>query len=191
LLSFGCELARNKGGAPRILTLSKSSALIDETGERGSQQSLHLLGEVARDSGKEPRSSLKKTSGSLGKSSASSGKKVTIRNLSEKGSSLFVNPCSSQLYDFLLMTLIMDFSEFKNLLRSYPPSRLAKYQEDYALKSSMLGKIAVERLIEQEKVNKQISHESKELKRNFALAQAANVDLEKKVAELAEALKHC
>jgi hypothetical protein len=45
------------------------------------------------------------------------------------------------------------FSEFKDLLRSYPPSRLAKYQEDYALKSSMLGKIAVERLIEQEKVN--------------------------------------
>jgi hypothetical protein len=191
LLSFGCELARNKGGVPRILTLWKSSALIDETGERGSEQSLHLLGEVARDSGKEPRSSLKKTSASLGKSSASSGKKVTIRNLSEKGSSLLVNPCSSQLYDFLLMTLIMDFSEFKDLLRSYLPSRLAKYQEDYALKSSMLGKIAVERLIEQEKVNKQLSHESKELKRNFALSQAANVDLEKKVAELAEALKHC
>jgi chromosome segregation ATPase len=55
----------------------------------------------------------------------------------------------------------------------------------------MLGKIAAERLIEQEKVNKQLSHESKELKCNFALGQAANVDLEKKVAELAEALKHC
>jgi thiamine pyrophosphate-dependent acetolactate synthase large subunit-like protein len=55
----------------------------------------------------------------------------------------------------------------------------------------MLGKIAAERLIEQEKVNMQISHESKELKRNFTLAQAANLDLEKKVAELAEALKQC
>jgi hypothetical protein len=55
----------------------------------------------------------------------------------------------------------------------------------------MLGKIAVERLIEQEKVNKQLSLESKEVKRNFALAQAANLALEKKVAELAEALKHC
>jgi hypothetical protein len=55
----------------------------------------------------------------------------------------------------------------------------------------MLGKIAAERLIEQEKVNKQLSLESKEVKRNFALAQAANLDLEKKVAELAEALKHC
>jgi predicted nucleic acid-binding Zn-ribbon protein len=55
----------------------------------------------------------------------------------------------------------------------------------------MLGKVAAERLIDQEKANKQLSQESKELKRNFALAQSANLDLEKKVAELAEALKHC
>jgi hypothetical protein len=55
----------------------------------------------------------------------------------------------------------------------------------------MLGKIASERLVEQEKVNKQVSQESKELKRNFDLAQAANLDLEKKVAELAEALRQC
>jgi hypothetical protein len=33
LLSVGCEVARNKGGASGILTLWKSSALIDETGE--------------------------------------------------------------------------------------------------------------------------------------------------------------
>jgi predicted metallo-beta-lactamase superfamily hydrolase len=32
---------------------------------------------------------------------------------------------------------------------------------------------------------------SKELKRNFALAQSANLDLEKKVVELAEALRVC
>jgi Rad3-related DNA helicase len=55
----------------------------------------------------------------------------------------------------------------------------------------MLGKVAAERLIDQEKANKRLSQESKELKRNFALAQSANLDLEKKVAELAEALKHC
>jgi predicted metallo-beta-lactamase superfamily hydrolase len=83
------------------------------------------------------------------------------------------------------------FSEFKDLLRSYPSSRLAKYQEYYALKSSMLVKIAAERIIEQEKVSKQLSLQSKEVKRNFAVAQAANLDLEKKVAELAETLKHC
>jgi myosin heavy subunit len=53
----------------------------------------------------------------------------------------------------------------------------------------MLGKVAVERLVEQEKANKQLSQKSKELKRSFALAQSANIELEKKVAELAEALK--
>jgi uncharacterized phage infection (PIP) family protein YhgE len=47
----------------------------------------------------------------------------------------------------------------------------------------------VERLADQEKANKQLSQESKELKHSFALAQSANIDLEKKVAELAEALK--
>jgi hypothetical protein len=55
----------------------------------------------------------------------------------------------------------------------------------------MLGKVATEWLIDQEKANKRLSQESKELKRNFALSQSANLDLEKKVAELAEALKCC
>jgi Rad3-related DNA helicase len=55
----------------------------------------------------------------------------------------------------------------------------------------MLGKVAIERLVDPEKANKQLSQESKELKRNFALSQSANLDLEKKVAELAEALKVC
>jgi hypothetical protein len=84
LLSVGCEVARNRGGAPQILTLWKSSTLIDETEEGGSEQSLHSLGQAVRDSGKEPRSSSKKTSVSLGITSASSGKKVTIQNLSKK-----------------------------------------------------------------------------------------------------------
>jgi hypothetical protein len=34
----------------------------------------------------------------------------------------------------------------------------------------MLGKVAVERLAEQEKANKQLSQKSKELERSFALA---------------------
>jgi hypothetical protein len=46
-------------------------------------------------------------------------------------------------------------------------------------------------LIEQEKATDKLSKESKKLKRNFDLAQAANPDVEKKVAELAEALKQC
>jgi myosin heavy subunit len=53
----------------------------------------------------------------------------------------------------------------------------------------MLGKVAVERLAEQEKANKQLSQKSKELKRSFALAQSANIELERKVSELADALK--
>jgi hypothetical protein len=55
----------------------------------------------------------------------------------------------------------------------------------------LIGRIAAERLVEQEKINAQLSQESKEIKRNFALAQSANLDLEKKVAELAETLKRC
>jgi hypothetical protein len=101
-------VSRNKGGAPKILMLWKSSALIDETGEGGSEQSLHSLGGAVHDSGKKPRSSLKKTPASLGKSSSDSGKKVTLQNLSRQGSIIFVNSCASQLYDFLLMILIME-----------------------------------------------------------------------------------
>jgi hypothetical protein len=78
LLSVGCEVARNKGGAPKILTLLKSFALVDETEEGGSEQLLHSLGGAVHDFGKDPRSSLKKTSASLGKSSSGSGKKVTL-----------------------------------------------------------------------------------------------------------------
>jgi DNA repair exonuclease SbcCD ATPase subunit len=55
----------------------------------------------------------------------------------------------------------------------------------------LIGRVAAERLVEQEKVHTQLSRESKELTRNFALSQSANLDLEKKVAELAEALKRC
>jgi myosin heavy subunit len=53
----------------------------------------------------------------------------------------------------------------------------------------MLGKVAIERLAEQEKINEQLSQKSKELERNFTLAQSTNMELEKKVAELVEALK--
>jgi chromosome segregation ATPase len=46
-------------------------------------------------------------------------------------------------------------------------------------------------LVEQDEITKKLSEESKKLKHDFNLAQAANVDLEKKVAELADALKKC
>jgi hypothetical protein len=68
---------------------------------------------------------------------------------------------------------------------------IANYQKDYSLKASIVGRIASGRLIEQEKAAEKLSKESKKLKHDFDLAQAANLDLEKKVAELAEALKKC
>jgi hypothetical protein len=71
------------------------------------------------------------------------------------------------------------------------PPRSQNYQKDYSLKASIVGRIASERLIEQEKAAEKLSKESKKLKRDFDIAQAANLDLEKKVSELAEALKKC
>jgi type IV secretory pathway VirJ component len=53
----------------------------------------------------------------------------------------------------------------------------------------MLGKVSIERLSKQEKINEQLSQKSKELERNFTLAQSTNLELERKVAELVEALK--
>jgi hypothetical protein len=61
------------------------------------------------------------------------------------------------ILEFLSEVLTLDFSEFKDLLHSYSPSKLARFQEDYALKHSMLGKVVVECLVEQEKANKQLS----------------------------------
>jgi chromosome segregation ATPase len=89
------------------------------------------------------------------------------------------------------MALFYDFSEFENLLRSYPASKFAEYRKDYAAKASISGRIACERLIEQEKMNKKLLEDSQKLSRDFKLSQATNLDLEKKVAELAVALKRC
>jgi uncharacterized protein YktA (UPF0223 family) len=90
LLSVGYEVAGIGGGASKILTLWKSLTLINETGEGASAQTLHSLGQTARDSRKEPCTSSKKTSVCLDKPSVSSGKKDTIQNLSKKGSLLLL-----------------------------------------------------------------------------------------------------
>jgi hypothetical protein len=70
-------------------TLWKSPTLVDEIGEGSLEQTSHLLGETAQDSGKGLRTFSKKTSISLDKPSASSGKKVTNKDLSKKVSLLF------------------------------------------------------------------------------------------------------
>jgi hypothetical protein len=46
-------------------------------------------------------------------------------------------------------------------------------------------------LVEQEEITKKLFEESKKLKRDFNLAQTADVDLEKKVVELANSLRRC
>jgi hypothetical protein len=85
----------------------------------------------------------------------------------------------------------MNFSDFEALLRTYPASKIEEYQKAHTLKASLLGKVASKRLVEQEEDAKKLSKESRRLKHEFNLAQAANLDLEKKVPELAEALKKC
>jgi hypothetical protein len=87
LLSVGYEVADVEGGASKILTLWKLPMLINETGEGASEQTTHSLRQNVRDSGKEPCTSSKKTSVSLDKGSR---KKVTIKDLSKKGSLLLL-----------------------------------------------------------------------------------------------------
>jgi hypothetical protein len=70
-----------------------------------------------------------------------------------------------------------------------PTSKFINHHRDYAVKASISGRIACERLTEQEEINKKLLEESKKLSRDFKLSRAANSDLEKKVAELAVALK--
>jgi hypothetical protein len=89
------------------------------------------------------------------------------------------------------MALLCDFLEFEDLLRSYPASKFAEYRWDYAAKASISGRIACERLIEQEKINKRLLEDSQKLSRDFKLSRGANSDLEKKVAELVVALMKC
>jgi predicted nucleic acid-binding Zn-ribbon protein len=93
--------------------------------------------------------------------------------------------------NFLLIFVFMNFPDFEKLLQTYPTSRIEEYQRAYSLKASLLGKVASQRVVEQEKINKKLSEELKKLNRDFNLSRAANVDLEKKVVELAEALKRC
>jgi hypothetical protein len=95
---------------------------------------------------------------------------------------------TSEFRDSLLLFVAMNFPDFEALLRMYPASKIEEYKA-YTLKASLLGKVASKPLVEQEEAAKKLSKESRKLKRDFNLAQAANLDLEKKVAELAEALK--
>jgi hypothetical protein len=72
LLSVGCEVTKNRDGTPRILTLWESPALIDETGEEGSDDTLEGISCGSR---RVADSSQKKASASVGKSSRVRGRR--------------------------------------------------------------------------------------------------------------------
>jgi hypothetical protein len=110
LLSVGYEVAGVGGGASEILTLWKSPILINEIGEGASEQTLHLFGETARDSGKGHCTPSKKTSISLGKPSTSSGRKLSA--MDKKGLLLFTALFAS---DFSIFYLWLCFAIFQNL----------------------------------------------------------------------------
>jgi hypothetical protein len=71
-LRVGREVTKNRDGTPQILTLWESRALIDETGEEGSDDSLEG---IACGSRKVADSSQKNASTSAGKSFSSSGRR--------------------------------------------------------------------------------------------------------------------
>jgi hypothetical protein len=85
----------------------------------------------------------------------------------------------------------MNLPDFEKLLQKYPADKIEKYQRDYSLKASLLGKVTSQCLVEQENINKKLLDDSKKLRRDFMLSREANSDLEKKVSEQAEALKKC
>jgi hypothetical protein len=111
LLSLGCEVASVGGGASEILTLWKSPILINEIGEGASEQTLHLFGETAQDSGKGHYTPSKKTSISLGKPSTSSGRKLAA--LDKKVSLLFTTLFASDFSTFYLWLCFAIFQNFK------------------------------------------------------------------------------
>jgi hypothetical protein len=112
LLSVGYKAAGIGDGTSKILTLWKSPVLINEIGEGSSEQTLHSFGEAARDYGKGHCTSSKKTPVSLDKPSASSGKKVTAKDLSKKGSLLFI---VLFVLNFSIFHLWLCFVIFQNL----------------------------------------------------------------------------
>jgi hypothetical protein len=81
LLSVGREVTKNRDCTTRILMLWESSALIDEIGEEGSDDSLEGIAYISR---RVDDSSQKNASASAGKSSLSSGKRVIMKTTADK-----------------------------------------------------------------------------------------------------------
>jgi hypothetical protein len=122
LLSVGFKTTSVGSKTSKILTLWKSPVLVDETGGESSEQP----GGAAWDSEKGPHSTPEATPSSQGKASSGSTKKVTMQHFSKQGSFLFITFSRfSRFSNFRSETLITNFSEFKDLLCSYSPLKLA------------------------------------------------------------------
>jgi chromosome segregation ATPase len=85
----------------------------------------------------------------------------------------------------------MIFAGFEEAVRKLSSSELASFRKTYDLKASIIRRVTTERLQEKDETIKKLSSESKKLRREFNLAQAASIDLEKQIADLADTLKKC
>jgi hypothetical protein len=94
LLRVGFETTGIGSKTSNFLTLWKSSAIVDETGEEASERPE----EAAQDSEKGPHSVSETTPSSRGKTSSGSTKQVTMQHFSKQGSFLLTNfSCLSRL----------------------------------------------------------------------------------------------
>jgi hypothetical protein len=83
------------------------------------------------------------------------------------------------------------FVGFEENLRKLSSSNLSKFSHIYDLKTSIVGKVVFESLLEKEELVGKLTDESRKLKRNLNKAHASNLDLEQRIAELADSLKKC
>jgi hypothetical protein len=86
LLCVGFETIGVGSKASKFLTLWKSSAIVDETGEEASERPEG----AAQDSGKGPHSISESTPSSRGKTSSDSAKQVTMQRFSKQGLFLLI-----------------------------------------------------------------------------------------------------
>jgi hypothetical protein len=182
LLSVGCKAASIGDGTSKILTLWKSPTLVDETEEGASEQTSLLPGETARDSGKKPCTSSKRTSTSV---------EQALFAKDKKGSLVFTTLFALDLSTFDLWLYFAVFQSLKIFFGRFPLPSSPFNAGIMRRKPPISRRIACERLIELEKTNKKLIEDRKKLSCDFKLSRAANSDLEKKVAELAVALKKC
>jgi chromosome segregation ATPase len=105
-------------------------------------------------------------------------------------SSLFPVGLLISLTGFVVGSLLI-FAGFEENVRKLSSSELSKFSHFYDFKTSIVGKVVSKRLLEKEGVVERLTVESRKLKLHLNKAQASNLDLEQRIAELADSLKKC